>query len=55
MRDSGDHLEVAVRRTTLALLSALMLLLGLALTPVSAATGVFHVAMTGDQEATMTC
>ena len=44
-----------MRRTTLAMLSALLLLLGVALTPVSAATGVFRLTLTGDQEATPTC
>jgi len=44
-----------MRRTTLAMLSALLLLLGVALTPVSAATGVFRLTLTGDQEATATC
>ena len=44
-----------MRRTTLAMLSALMLLLGVALTPASAATGVFRLTLTGDQEATPTC
>jgi hypothetical protein len=44
-----------MRRTTLALLSALILLLGVALTPASAATGVFRLTLTGDQEATPTC
>jgi hypothetical protein len=37
------------------MLSALLLLLGVALTPVSAATGVFRLTLTGDQEATPTC
>ena len=44
-----------MRRTTLATLTALILLLGLAVTPVSAATGVFRLTLTGDQEATPTC
>ena len=44
-----------MRRTTLAMLSAVALLLTLALTPVSAATGVFRLTLTGDQEATPTC
>ena len=44
-----------MRRTTLAMLSALMLLLGVALTPASAATGVYRLTLTGDQEATPTC
>ena len=44
-----------MRRTTLAMLSALILLLGVALTPASAATGVFRLTLTGDQEATPTC
>ena len=44
-----------MRQTTLALLSALVLLLAVALTPVSAATGVFRLTLTGDQEATPTC
>ena len=44
-----------MRRTTLAILSALMLLLGVALTTASAATGVFRLTLTGDQEATPTC
>jgi hypothetical protein len=44
-----------VRRTTLAMLSAVALLLTVALTPVSAATGVFRLTLTGDQEATPTC
>ena len=44
-----------MRRTTLAMLSALLLLLGVALTPASAATGVFRLTLTGDQEATPTC
>jgi len=37
------------------MLSAVALLLTLALTPVSAATGVFRLTLTGDQEATPTC
>jgi len=37
------------------MLSAVILLLGVALTPVSAATGVFRLTLTGDQEATPTC
>ena len=44
-----------MRRTTLAMLSALILLLGITITPVSAATGVFRLSLTGDQEATPTC
>jgi CHRD domain len=44
-----------VRRTTLAMLSAVALLLTLALTPVSAATGVFRLTLTGEQEATPSC
>src|SRR6187397_3615325 len=50
-----NDVEAAMRRTTLAMLSALLLLLGVALTPVSAATGVFRLTLTGDQEATATC
>jgi hypothetical protein len=44
-----------VRRTTLAMLTAVALLLTVALTPVSAATGVFRLTLTGNQEATPTC
>lgn len=44
-----------MRRTTLAMLSAVALLLTVALTPVSAATGVFRLTLTGEQEATANC
>ena len=44
-----------MRRTTLAFLSAVLLLLVLASTPALAATGVFRLSLTGNQEATATC
>ena len=46
---------VIVPSELVATLTALILLLGLAVTPASAATGVFRLTLTGDQEATPTC
>ena len=43
------------RRSTLGLIAAVVLLLGVASTPVSAATGVFRLTLTGNQEASATC
>jgi hypothetical protein len=44
-----------MRRSILGLISALLLLLSVGLSPASAATGVFRLTLTGDQEATPTC